>query len=745
MNFFTILIIGLSGIVGQVILLRELLISFYGNELVLGVVLANWLVVEAIGALLLGRYIDKIRNKLKVFVLLEFFFCASFIYGVFFTRTFKYFLGIPFGESLSIFYVFLISIAVMLPLAFTHGGLFAVCCKLYPVKPAIGRVYAWEAVGTLAGGVMLTYLFTPYFDSFQTAFIIIYLNTFIFISVFRNLSFWLRQLVLLFCILFLLVFIFAVPQYLQKSSVNMQYSPNNVLDYHNSQYGNIVVTKAKEQTTFFHNGIPVITTPYPNYAEIEEFGNFALLFHRAPREVLIIGAGPGGIINEMLKHGLKKVDYLEPDRLFIHQLRKFTSKLVEAEFGDKRVNIIRQDARFFIRNTASKYDVMLVGFTQPSDLAVNRFFTEEFFRLAEARLNPGGLIAFRLPGSLSYISPHLRDLNLSISNGAKNVFDYVRVIPGDYNIYIASNQKDITQLSPEVVNNRIDERQIKTNLLIKPYINYRLDISWQEWFKDASKGGTLKVNRDNMPYAVFQNLILWNKQFSAGAWKYFEWFGHAGVNYIFGVILILVGIWTYFLRKRAMGLSTVYPIFTTGFFGMLVNLVLIFSFQSSYGYLYHQIGLFTGIFMFGIACGSIYITMNLDKIKSKIDTLYKVELYMSIFCLALIVILFTAAPAVVIPYWFYIFLFISSGIFVGLEFPLANSIYLMSKEALGESVGVLYFTDLIGGWLAGIMGGILLLPVLGISKTCLLVFLLKLTSLVHLAISKNFPLTKRSN
>ena len=36
-----ILIVGISGIVAQVLLLRELLVSFYGNELIIGIILAN--------------------------------------------------------------------------------------------------------------------------------------------------------------------------------------------------------------------------------------------------------------------------------------------------------------------------------------------------------------------------------------------------------------------------------------------------------------------------------------------------------------------------------------------------------------------------------------------------------------------------------------------------------------------------------------------------------------------------------
>jgi spermidine synthase len=51
----SLLIMGLSGIVAQIVLLRELLISFLGNELTLGIILANWLILEAVGSFLFGR------------------------------------------------------------------------------------------------------------------------------------------------------------------------------------------------------------------------------------------------------------------------------------------------------------------------------------------------------------------------------------------------------------------------------------------------------------------------------------------------------------------------------------------------------------------------------------------------------------------------------------------------------------------------------------------------------------------
>ena len=46
--------------------MRELLVVFYGNELALGVILANWLLWTALGATLLGRWAMRSSHPRKL-------------------------------------------------------------------------------------------------------------------------------------------------------------------------------------------------------------------------------------------------------------------------------------------------------------------------------------------------------------------------------------------------------------------------------------------------------------------------------------------------------------------------------------------------------------------------------------------------------------------------------------------------------------------------------------------------------
>ena len=796
MNTFilTILVVGLSGLVAQVLLLRELLISFYGNELTIGIILANWVLLEALGVFLIGKIIDRIKNKINVFIWLQLIFSFMLPVSIYLCRTFKYILGIPYGEAMGLSQIFLSSFFIILPLGFCHGALFSVSTKLYSIyfmvqesikhfpiplrkslkaiakgdfledsAGSIGKVYALETIGTLFGGIILTYLLLPYLDSFEIVFSISFIN--LAISLFLLKDFpktKLKYIVLVSIILITYLSLSGSLNKVQRISLNKQWQGRKLLDYRNSIYGNIAVTKEKEQYTFFYNGIPIITTPYPDRQFVEEFGHLPLLFHQAPKDILIVSAGAGGLINEILKHPVEKIDYVELDPLIIEMLKKYPTALTEAELKERRVNIINLDGRFYLRTNPKFYDIILIGMSNQSDLSTNRFFTQEFFSLVKKRLNPDGILALWLPGSLTYISQELRDINFSILNGLKSVYNYVRIIPGDYNIFLASSSEDIMEVDSKLISQRIRQQNIKTEILIPDYLDYRLNKGWLNWFMQSWRGATGQINRDLKPIAVFQTLVFWNKKFSPNFAKILEYFQGLNLKLI-TIFIILITFFLLFmvqesiplraqvkhfpipLRKspkviaegdflvfryfRKMKLVVAYSIFSTGFFGMLTSLILMFSFQVFYGYLYYRIALLISIFMAGIALGSIFMTKNIPKIKKELNLFVVLEVLVIAFSYIMALVI----TELVVPLQYvssiFILLFFVCGILIGLEFPLASKIYLGQKESVGETAGVLYGADLLGGWLAGILGGIILLPILGLFNSCIVMVSLKLSSL----------------
>ena len=143
---------GFSGLVAEILLLREFLIIFSGNELSIGVILANWLILEAFGSFYLGRMVEISKNKLETFTLITLLFSISLLIAIYLIRILKGMMGVSIGESIGFLPMFYSSFLLLLPVSVLHGALFTFSCHIYSMFSAqdassAGRVYAYETVG----------------------------------------------------------------------------------------------------------------------------------------------------------------------------------------------------------------------------------------------------------------------------------------------------------------------------------------------------------------------------------------------------------------------------------------------------------------------------------------------------------------------------------------------------------------------------------------------------------------------
>jgi spermidine synthase len=378
-------------------------------------------------------------------------------------------------------------------------------------------------------------------------------------------------------------------------------------------------------------------------------------------------------------------------------------------------------------------------------LQTNRLFSSEFFSIARKKMNPGGIIVLTLPGSLTYISPELRDLNGCILDTLKSVFKYVRIIPGDTNLYFASDSKSLEEITaPEMVR-RLEARKIKTSLLTKSYIEYRLHERWQNWFLKSMERKEVHVNSDFRPLGVFFNLSYWNALFSPYLSKLFKVFEELSLGLTIGLTAFLTASLTIlFLKKPGLsGYSFPYAIFTSGFADMMLHLAILFTFQTLYGYLYHQIGLLITVFLVGIALSSFFITQRLDRIEKGYRLFLWTEFSILLFSLLLPFVLTIPAhhlektTVYVLVYGIFLLMSFLCGVLVGLQFPLATKIYLNTRSEggkVGHTAGLLYGADLFGGFFGGLFGGVLLFPVLGLKESCFMMAIIKMSSLTLLLI-----------
>lgn len=740
---------GLSGIVSQIILLRELLVSFSGNELIIGIILANWMILEALGSFAIGKSVERTKRRFELYILFQLFFSIALPICIFLSRVFKNALLASPGEAVGFTAIYFSSFLILMPVALPHGALFTYGCRNYSQEAegdasSIGRVYFLETMGSIVGGLLLSFYLIKHFNSFEIAFGISLTN-----AVISMLLLWpeaghqplpirkgLLGLSCLLTVLFLTFMLSPLARNIHLSSIRMQWTGLQVIHNENSIYGNITVTKRGEQFTFFTDGIPSITTPVPDIASIEDLVHFSMLLHEKPRSALILSGGAGGMINEILKYPVTSVDYVELDPLLLKLLGKFSTPLTRSELSDKRVNIHYTDGRFFLKRVIHGYDVIFIGLAAPVELQTNRLFSLESFFVAKEKMNQNGILALTLPGSLTYIGPELRDLNGCIQDTLERVFKYVRVIPGETNLYFASDSGMLMDVDATEMVKRLEERKIKANLFTRAYIEYRLHERWLRWFNQAMERNEIHINSDFRPLGVFFNLSYWNALFSPYLSGIFQLAEGLSLKLAIGVVAGFALLFTilFKVRPKASILALPYAIATSGFGGMIFDLSIIFTFQTLYGYLYYQIGLLVTTFMVGVAAGSFFIIRRLDRIKK--DTLVFLITELCFICFALFLPFVFLIPSryiekqliYVLIYAIFLTMSFLSGVLVGLQFPVATKIHLSISPkggSLGHTAGLLYGADLFGGYLGGLLGGVILLPILGLRESCLIVAIIK--------------------
>ncbi len=734
---------GLSGYTAQLLLLRELLIVFSGNEFTIGMILANWLLTESLGSYFVGKTAEKLKNKVSMFVLLSTIFFLFLPIAVFITRNIKTILGISVGEGLGIIEIFLSSLLILSTVSIIHGASFTYGCKIYSELisqriPSIAKVYIFETLGTILGGVVLTYLMIPYLNTFKIISIVGLINLilcFIFLS-FESSRLSLRKFSAILCSLAIFIFlclIFFAADKLHFWSIKTQWRKQKVLDYQNSIYSNICVVGHSGQYTFFIDGIPKIITPVADIMFVEEFVHFPLLLHKNPKNVVVISGGAGGVINEILKHStVESIDYVELDPLILKLIKKYPTLLTEQELNNKKVHLKHTDARLFLRYTKKIYDVIFLGLSAPTDLQSNRFFTKEFFSLAKTKLTQDGIFVLTLPGSLTYISDELANLNKNIYNTLSAVFKNIYVLPGEgTNIFLSSDSEEVRKLTKELFIKRIEQRKLQSKIIVPRYIEYKLQPTWQEMFFRFIEKKTKKINSDFVASGMFYSLSYWNSLFSSYLTKFFRFVEKIS---LLKILIVLVCIWStllYLLKNKLKYVSVLGSVTTTGFSGMVSSLIIITAFQSIYGYVFYWIGMLTSSYMLGSTLGAWISTKKIQKDEKKLFMM--TEFIVLCFSILLTLLLVWVrkhteieAHTTVLSVSF-LLLSLINGIAVGLQFPVANSIYLKLTDDVSKTAGLLNSCDLLGGWFGGIILA-LVLPVIGLISSCIIVSVVKLLS-----------------
>ena len=167
--------------------------------------------------------------------------------------------------------------------------------------------------------------------------------------------------------------------------------------FENEEYGRILVLDGEVQ----------LSTKF-EYIYHEMLVHPAMLYHKNPKRVLIIGGGDGGCLREVAKHPVKEIYLVEIDKKVIEVSKKYLPSVSAGSFRDKRLKIFYEDAFQFLKRYQNFFDVIVNDLTDPKGPSLS-LWEKEFYKIILNALKKEGIVSIQAGCLREEFSDRLRE------------------------------------------------------------------------------------------------------------------------------------------------------------------------------------------------------------------------------------------------------------------------------------------------------------------------------------------------
>ena len=677
---------GISSVVTQLLVIRECLVQFQGNEFVIALILFNWLILGGIGTLA-ARRVTRRRWRATFSRLgwLSFILAGLSVLQIASVRLLRDVFFIH-GASVGFYPTLAYTFFTMAPYSLMVG--FVLPFSLFVLRTDIpgypgARIYILDNIGDVAGGALFAFvlviLVTPFQGLFLANLPLAVCALLLFPRPFRR-----HPGALVAATIVLAVLVSGAV----LEPVTLEPPQGRLVHYRESRYGRITVHQDREQYTVFEDGVPVFSSQ--NLVTAEEAIHYPLAQVENPDAVLLISA-QSGMMTELLKYRLKTVDYVEinPEVTRV----QFRFNLIRKIPG---LNVIHQDGRAFLSESGTRYDAIIINLPEPETFQTNRFFTVGFFSLAKQHLKPGGILGFSVQGFENYLAEPQRQKISSLYNTAKDTFNQVLMLPGQ-KIYFLCGNRTLTADIP----GRLKRKGINTRYISRYYDGNVTGERIRQLNQLVDP--TTPRNIDQSPRLMRIMFTQWFAKFSTSPRVFIAMVTVLGLVYVVRVT-----------REE-------FVLFSTGFMTMGSEILVIFAFQIFFGYIYLQIGLIVTVFLAGLMPGA-WIGSRVKHTGKRI-LVWTDLMLMVMLCVYIAAVRKSGDP---MPVAFFLVFGFTVSLICGSQFPVALSLRGDDNAAATRA----FSADLMGAAFGTLFTSVVLLPYLGLMGTAAGLIALKTLSLI---------------
>ncbi|MBN1417822.1 MAG: hypothetical protein JXP34_03550 [Planctomycetes bacterium] len=748
---FATVAFGAHALAAQTLLVREILVAFHGNELSLGAVFAAWLVGVGGGALTCRPIARRERVRAPaVFASVLVVLAVLLPLQLLAARGLRAILGVPWGEFPPLGSAALAGLAIVVPSSGAIGFGFAFACRAAQSAGAAGPVglaYGLESLGSLIGGVAVTFILIPRAPVFAIAAIAsaTALAGAAAISL-RPPDGRPSRAIALAAAVLLAVVTAAGPcggiGALERASLALRWRSvlargRILVASRDTPYQNLALISDGERLLLYGDGD--LAFPLSDVPAEEEAAHTILVESAAPRRVLIIGGSPG-FVREALKHPIEHLDLVAADPAVRDFILPHLDAETRAALEDPRVAFSRADPRPFIRAARrGSYDAVILEVPEPATASRNRLFTREFYEDIRAALAPDGFVTVAVTSSVQ-LEEEAAGYAATIDRTLRAVFRRILVTYGQTNRFFAGGERSPITFDRDVLRERFASRRIATEYFDEVHFlaSEAYDPEKTAFVAGRLAAAAAPINEDLRPTAYVRNLVLWARYTGSAAARRVAGLRDLPAWRVAAALVapaILALAWSALRRRRGRRiLPLAYAMGSTGFAGMALEIAVLLVYQTASGALYERVGLVVGVFMAGIAGGSLLARRGAAGRNALLAADGAIALLAAATpAAAIAAIRWPGAAEPILLAWV-----LAIGTGTGREFAIAGRGHGGDGGEDGRATGrrgaVLEAADHIGAALGAGLAGVVLVPVFGIVASCLAIAAAKAGSVALVAL-----------
>lgn len=215
---------------------------------------------------------------------------------------------------------------------------------------------------------------------------------------------------------------------IEKKNLKITYKVNKIFSYSKSSYQEVsLIDTAAFGPCLVLDGV-MQSTSADGFIYNEMITHIPVIIHKNPKNVLVIGGGDCGAVRELSKYEeLETIDMVELDEVVTKECIKFLPQISGGPDFDKRINFKFEDGIEYIRNTDTKYDIIMVDAPDPEGPAKD-LFGEEFYNNVKKSLKSDGVMVCQSESPMLHRNI-IESTRSMLKNNFKIVKTYIAFVP----------------------------------------------------------------------------------------------------------------------------------------------------------------------------------------------------------------------------------------------------------------------------------------------------------------------------